>query len=285
MEALESPVSFEVDGERCTGILHAVSRAASTGVLVIVGGPQYRVGSHRQFVLLARALAAAGTPALRFDYRGLGDSEGAARDFTAIDQDIRAAIDCLVAHTGVANVVLWGLCDAASAALMAAPLDARVRGLVLLNPWVHTEAAEAQVRLKQYYLQRLMSRDLWRKVLRLEFDWRASLHSLLGYVGAARSTTRDADGAALHFIERMRRGWAAFEQPVLLILSGNDFTAAEFRQLIEQDAGWRQMLADKPFETVELVEANHTFARAEWRDAVARATIDWLAEQGGDTPA
>lgn len=285
MEALESPVSFEVDGERCAGILHAVSGAACTGVLVIVGGPQYRVGSHRQFVLLARALAAAGTPALRFDYRGLGDSEGAARDFTAIDQDIRAAIDCLVAHTGVTNVVLWGLCDAASAALMAAPLDARIRGLVLLNPWVHTEAAEAQVRLKQYYVQRLMSRDLWRKVLRLEFDWRASLHSLLGYVGAARSTARDGDGAALHFIERMRRGWAAFQQPVLLILSGNDFTAAEFRQLIEQDAGWRQMLADKPLETVELVEANHTFARAEWRDAVARATIDWLAKQGADTPA
>ena len=172
MQALETPISIEVDGLPCAGLLHGVASPASTGVVVIVGGPQYRVGSHRQFVLLARALATAGTPVLRFDYRGLGDSPGAACDFTAIDADIRAAIDSLVAHTGVRRVVLWGLCDAASAALMVAPLDARIGGLVLLNPWVHTTSAEAQVRLKHYYLQRLSSRDLWRKLLRFEFDWR-----------------------------------------------------------------------------------------------------------------
>lgn len=51
--------------------------SASTGVVIIVGGPQYRAGSHRQFVLLARALATAGYPVLRFDYSGMGDSDGA----------------------------------------------------------------------------------------------------------------------------------------------------------------------------------------------------------------
>ena len=47
----------------------------------MVGGPQYRVGSHRQFTLMARAFAAAGYPVLRFDYRGIGDSEGESRGF------------------------------------------------------------------------------------------------------------------------------------------------------------------------------------------------------------
>jgi alpha/beta superfamily hydrolase len=49
-------------------------------VLVIVGGPQYRAGSHRQFTLLARSLAEQGFAVLRFDYRGMGDSTGAMRD-------------------------------------------------------------------------------------------------------------------------------------------------------------------------------------------------------------
>lgn len=280
MAALESALRIAVAGDHCVGILHESAGPASTGVVVIVGGPQYRVGSHRQFVLLARALAQAGIPVLRFDYRGLGDSEGEARDFKAIDADIRAAIDCLISHTGVARVVLWGLCDAASAALLVAPQDRRIAGLVLLNPWVHTEAAEAQVRLKHYYLQRLLSRDLWRKLLRCEFDWRGSLHSLLAYVGAATSKHRADVSDGVHFIEGMRRGWAEFAAPVLLILSGDDFTAAEFRQLVDGNAQWREMLRDKPVETLTLAEANHTFARAEWRDAVVAATLRWLIEQG-----
>src|SRR5690349_24048098 len=56
----------------------------SRGVLLVVGGPQYRVGSHRQFALLCRRLAGRGVPALRFDYRGMGDADGAARTFESV---------------------------------------------------------------------------------------------------------------------------------------------------------------------------------------------------------
>jgi len=54
----------------------ADAAAADTGVLIVVGGPQYRVGSHRQFVMLARFLADHGVPCMRFDYRGMGDVSG-----------------------------------------------------------------------------------------------------------------------------------------------------------------------------------------------------------------
>jgi len=66
-------------------------------VLIIVGGPQYRVGSHRQFVLLARHLAAQGIPVMRFDVRGMGDSKGKPRNFGQLDDDLRAATDCFFA--------------------------------------------------------------------------------------------------------------------------------------------------------------------------------------------
>jgi len=56
-------------------------RRAACGVLIVVGGPQYRVGSHRQFLLLSRRLAAEGHPVMRFDYRGMGDASGAMRGF------------------------------------------------------------------------------------------------------------------------------------------------------------------------------------------------------------
>lgn len=274
---MERVLACDVAGDTCVAILHEGASAAAVGVVIVVGGPQYRVGSHRQFVLLARALAAGGVPTLRFDYRGMGDSAGEAREFTAVDADIRAAIDTLIGASGVHKVVLWGLCDAASAALMYAAQDTRVAGLVLLNPWVHTAASEAQVRLKTYYLARLRSPELWRKLLRFQFDWRDSLTSLRAYLSAALAPA--AANTQEHFIARMRKGWAAFKGPSLLILSGDDLTAGQFRQLIEHDAAWRDMLAGKVIETLHLREANHTFARAAWRDAVAHATLVWTRQR------
>ena len=121
------PVVFNCEGVLLHGMLHEGAPSATTGVLVIVGGPQYRVGSHRQFVLLGRALAERGYPVLRFDYRGLGDSDGEPHTFETIDADIRAAIDAFTRlRPGLERVVVWGLCDAASAALFYGATDHRV---------------------------------------------------------------------------------------------------------------------------------------------------------------
>ena len=165
----ERPFFFACGGESLLGIVAAPPAPAEVGVLVIVGGPQYRVGSHRQFVLLARALAGAGIACMRFDHRGAGDSSGAMRSFEAIDDDIRAAVDAFLALTPrVTKVVLWGLCDAASAACCYAASDPRVVGLVLLNPWVRTNASEASTYLRHYYGRRLLEPEFWRKVARGE---------------------------------------------------------------------------------------------------------------------
>ena len=61
----ESAIAFACAGERLLGIVTRPQQAATTGVVIVVGGPQYRVGSHRQFVLLARDLAEAGYAVLR----------------------------------------------------------------------------------------------------------------------------------------------------------------------------------------------------------------------------
>jgi pimeloyl-ACP methyl ester carboxylesterase len=77
----EQAFSFSVEGDTLLGILHAPaivrSGTTGTGVVIVVGGPQYRGGSHRQFVQLARRLAHEGHAVLRFDVRGMGDSSGA----------------------------------------------------------------------------------------------------------------------------------------------------------------------------------------------------------------
>lgn len=263
---------------RLRGILHAPAAPAELGVLVIVGGPQYRVGSHRQFVLLARALAAGGVVALRFDHSGIGDSEGDAVGFERLDADVRAAIDALCANVpSVKRVVIWALCDGASAAAFYARSDSRVAGLVLLNPWVRSDVSQAATLLRSYYLQRLLTRAFWAKVLGGAFDPLRSLRSIFANVASVfRGSTSVAGGNPL--AQRLAAGLAAFSGSLLIVLSGRDLTAREFSTSMERMEQWRRIAASPQTKLVHLPEADHTFSRQEWRDTVARITLEWVLE-------
>ena len=276
----EETFTFPCEGSQLVGIIHKPARCLRHGVLIVVGGPQYRVGSHRQFTLLARRLADAGIAAMRFDYRGMGDSEGAERSFEALDSDIAAAIQAFLDRVeGLESVALWGLCDAASAALFYAPQDARVSGLVLLNPWVRSESGAARAYIKHYYLQRIFSRELWSKILHGKLDFRESLVSLVAMLRkAVFRNTGDNTGVVVDesFQSRMCRGLGEFPGPVMLILSGNqDYVADEFRDLSNASAEWKKTLSRNTVQRIEFHEANHTFSRREWRDRVADWTVIW----------
>jgi hypothetical protein len=60
MKMNEIPLVFTSQNKRLVGIIHQPEETFTQGLLLIVGGPQTRVGSHRQFLLLARALAKRG---------------------------------------------------------------------------------------------------------------------------------------------------------------------------------------------------------------------------------
>ncbi len=285
MPHAETALTFTCEGAELLGVFHPGAPGASRGVLVVVGGPQYRVGSHRQFVLLARDLAAAGVPVLRFDYRGMGDAGGEFAGFEQIDADIAAAIDAFCTRLPtLREIVIWGLCDAASAALFYAWRDPRIAGLVLLNPWLRTEAGQARAYLRHYYLARLANPELWRKIRRGEFQFSAALRSLLALFKQARRGPADQSAVsqaasaseAVPLPERMAESWRRFAGPVLLILSGDDLTAAEFRDVTKNSRHWRRLLARPQVTLRELPEANHTFSRREWRDQVAAWTREWL---------
>lgn len=274
----EQAVAFRCAGEPLYGVLSLPEQPAVRGVLIIVGGPQYRAGSHRQFTLLARTLAERGIPVQRFDYRGMGDSDGAQRDFSDVELDVRAAVDHFMkAVPGMREVVLWGLCDGASAALFYASQDARVRGLVLLNPWVRTEGGAARATLKHYYRGRLLQGELWRKLLSGRFDARAAWRSLRQLLAASRAVELPrAELAPTDLPTRMLAAWTRFRGPVLLILSGADLTAKEFTELAGASPAWQNLLARTGTTRHELDEADHTFSRRAWRDQVADWTANWV---------
>jgi len=274
---------FDCQGDALLGIVSVpdAEAHAGTGVLIVVGGPQYRVGSHRQFALLARGLAAGGVPCMRFDYRGMGDSTGEMRAFDDINDDIGAAIDEFFRQVpGLERVVLWGLCDGASAACFYAPTDARVCGAVLLNPWVRTEAGEAKVFLKHYYLSRLLDASFWKKLLSGGVSFGKSFGDLAGMISRAGQSSApvvaEANVASGPLPERMAQSLHMADKPVLIVLSGRDFVAREFQQTVEQGGAWARVEAAR--QPVSIPSADHTFSSAAHRDEVCRITADWLKD-------
>lgn len=261
-------------------------RVRRTGVLVIVGGPQYRVGSHRQFVLLARHLASQGFAALRFDYRGMGDSLGGPAHFEDITPDIDAAISAfLAAVPEVKRVVLWGLCDGASAALLYLNdrADGRVAGLALLNPWVRTVASQARTQVRHYYLQRLWQKEFWHKLWR----GRVASSALRGFLASLRTALRPqgaaaAQAAAVGYPERMARGWLAAPAPALLMLSDQDYTAREFESYCSNDPAWQRALQVRPAKRVALSQADHTCSQPEAEREMQQTTVEFLLQTCAD---
>ena len=276
----ERPIVFNCADQRLLGIMHDVGSNAQTGMVIVIGGPQYRVGSHRQFVLMARAFATAGIAVMRFDYRGMGDAEGEQRNFEQVDNDIRAAVDCLVTdQPQLKTIVLLGLCDAASAILMYVPSDSRIAKLVLINPWVHTEAGEAKAYLKSYYLQRFLQRSFWKKLLTGQFSFGKSLREATESIKTASGKTADSNNAAEGegFIERMRTGLGVFKGPVLTVISGRDLTAAQFSERLSSDKKWIKTVKRVDVTLINFPEADHTLSEQQQLDDVVEQINTWVS--------
>lgn len=265
---------FECEGDCLYGVASVPPAPAARGVVIVVGGPQYRAGSHRQFTLLARALADQGIAALRFDVRGMGDSEGAPGPFENIGADLHAAINAFIAQVPeLREVVLWGLCDGAAAASLHAQRDPRITGLALLNPWVRTEAGLASATIKHYYRARLFDKAFWHKLASGKFDAGAAVRSAFGLAKSALAAPPPADTA---LPEQVYQGLSSFGGKLLVMLSGADLTAQEFIAASDSSDAWRALMAQPRVTRHVLEGADHTCSRRDWHEQVTAWTVDWL---------
>jgi alpha/beta superfamily hydrolase len=115
----EQRVHFESD-DRLEGVLHRPKGGALLGAAVVCH-PHPLYGGNMDFHIVlgvARACAAQGIAALRFNFRGVGGSGGQYDDGVGEVRDVAAALDYLRAHAG--EEVPLGLAGYSFGSLMAA---------------------------------------------------------------------------------------------------------------------------------------------------------------------
>jgi exosortase A-associated hydrolase 1 len=261
MNIEQRALRFTCCGSSLVGVVDVPERPLPRGVLLLPDSEQYRVGSHRQFTLLSRMLAPRGVPVMRFDRRGMGDSDGEPRSFDAIEEDIRAAMkEFFIQMPEMKEIVIIGLGDAALAAALFAPLDPRVCAVVLLNP-LPGRHGDAHGFLSHHYLAQLGEVSFWRKL------GRGQLHGG-GHVGPLRRAWRHTSGGRNALPRRIADSLAGFGGRLMLVLGGEDAAARHFaRVLVRLHPGFR---------SVEVAQADHEFASKAWREAVAEATASWI---------
>jgi pimeloyl-ACP methyl ester carboxylesterase len=132
----EEPVFFEADGRQLFGVVTSpTAEPLGIGVVLLTGGGvALSVNRNRLSVRMARRLAALGYHVIRFDYRGIGESEGSTEVFDLMrpfGSDLLGAVDELRAR-GIGRFVLVGACYGARTALACAGRIDGLEGLVLV---------------------------------------------------------------------------------------------------------------------------------------------------------
>lgn len=262
---LENAVTFTSRDKQLIAIEHLPNntKLSKHGVVIVVGGPQTRVGSHRLFVQLARALAVLGISVFRFDYTGAGDSEGDISEFTAIQADIDAAINCFSSHNPeLESLTLWGLCDAASAILLylqqAIRPQIKISNLILVNPWVRQDHTQAKTYLKSYYMKRFLSKSFWQKLFAGKVEVTNAISDIQDFQQQSKSQNGESSQT---FVDEMIQGLAGFSGKSLIILSEKDLTADEFTLLTKSDKNWREIMKEQGNNQHVISQADHTFSK------------------------
>lgn len=119
------------------GMLHMPAKAEQSHPAVILCHPQPASSDMHETltVLLAQQLAEAGMIALRFNFRGVGRSQGQQSDGRLEPLDLAGAIDYVLTQPGVnaAKVCVIGHGFGAYIALLFAPFDTRIRTIVAIS--------------------------------------------------------------------------------------------------------------------------------------------------------
>ncbi len=195
----------------------------ATGLLIVSGGNEIRVGAHRGMAGLAAAIAAQGHPVFRYDRRGIGDSTGENKGFESSLEDIREAANAFrreLPH--VTRIVAFGNCDAASALILfhaATTIDA----LVLTNPWTIEQAdpLPPAAAIRSRYLAKLRSPREWLRLASGGVDLRKLVR------GLRKASARPAQPAA-GLPARMAAALGQSAAPATILLANGDNTAIAF---------------------------------------------------------
>lgn len=294
-------------GQQLFGTLHRPvrPRRALPAVILLSPGVKMRVGPGRIYTPLTEMLNSLGYIVLRFDFFGLGDSEGELQDVMLADVynnievgryvgDTLSAIQWLRKTHAVDRFILGGLCGGAITALLAAERDKSVEALLSLGMTVTLASNAAPPAkyltrhqldtLRQGYLRRLLQPRSWVRLLTFQSEYSVIWHSLKRMVikeapaaapaGAEPSPEQRGNANPLFpvaFFAFLQRGGRA-----LMLFSEKDRLQAEYNEKFATPYAERLQAYLPQLRHHVVANANHVLSFTEWQQEMVEVSRTWL---------
>jgi pimeloyl-ACP methyl ester carboxylesterase len=313
---LSTPVTFKNrDGYKLFGIFEQPDEKASKlSVLLLSPGIKMRVGPHRLYNKLSKLLVDRGFNVFRFDFYGLGDSEGTIDEPVLVNvynsiqdgryvNDTTDAMNWLEEHHGQTEFILGGLCGGAITGLLAGAGDRRVSGLLalgLINVFEGGEdnfskfVTDGQLSsLKRGYINKLSDPDSWKRLLTFKSDYRAITKIVtkpfrMIVKRAKTHLQRDQDLSEETLPKELQgsnvnpKFAPAFfrmlkdAKKLLLVYSGADRLLWEYNEKFEAIYKSKLKSYRSYFKVVTIPEANHILSMKDWEEEMHRLVLDWI---------
>jgi pimeloyl-ACP methyl ester carboxylesterase len=249
-------------------------------VLMLHGWGGLRSGPHNLITHLARALATAGVPSLRFDFRSRGESSGDdetdGATLPGMAADALAAANLLIERSGASKLVTLGLCSGGNVAIGILDRLPKPAGLFLLSvyPFSDGDAFGRDVHRTAHYLgvywRKLWMRETWRKFFRGEIFFRSIGKVLFGHYFAKKDDqlADSAESASEDHRKNLRR----VSCPVEMIYGDADPDFEPSHAYFAEYQAKHQL--DIHFHVIP--GANHNYFSLAWKDQITERLLSFV---------
>ncbi|HEU4781116.1 MAG TPA: alpha/beta fold hydrolase [Steroidobacteraceae bacterium] len=276
-------------------------------VVLLSPGVKMRVGPGRLYVPLTELLTSLGHSVLRFDFYGLGDSEGELAETMLADvynnievgryvDDTLSALNWLQERHGAQRFIVGGLCGGAITAILAAERNPRVEALLSLGmtvtlasnaarPGQYLTRAQLDDRRRRYY-SKLLKPQAWLRFLtfRSEYDviWKGLKRLFikdapLPAVAPGSEPPIEQRGNANPLFPKAYFAFLERGGNALMIFSERDRLQSEYEEKFAQPYATQLQAHFGQIEQHVIPHANHVLAFREWQDQMLALSRAWLA--------
>lgn len=280
------PVEFFCGANKLYGILHTPKRDPHrAAVIIVTGGPQTRIGSHRLYVQLAQYLSSNGITVLRFDYEGSGDSEGPSKGFNHAVPSIDSAIDYIASNSSnETRIFLWSICDGCLPSLWhSMHYTSKISGLILCNPFVMCDPERSSIRLRRYYLPLIFQKKTWLKALKWKLKFKHELKTISSHLANILLKTRTRKEASntperLKSVTQFIANATNSNHLVTCFLSENDLIAKTLFDLLDINNLSNDLCSNSRFSYKIIPKADHTFTSFQSKRVIFDYTLNSIRQ-------
>jgi len=270
----EQPISYYQKKQLIRAILTLPqTQTTNTGVVFIHGWSGNRKGPQSILTKLARHTATLGTPTLRFDLRGRGESQGDGLNSNLISmaEDLKTSVQQLQQQTNTNKTILVGLCSGGNVAIGTLPQLTNIAGLFLLSVYPFSDGDKFSRDLnktlhfaKQYW-QKAKQPHTWKRVFSGDIHLKQIANVLFSHILHNNKKKETKNNKKQQPVQKFLNNLQANIPTTMIYGTADPETNAAYNYYKKY-----AIQNNLPINFITIQGANHNFSSQDWQNKIKK---------------